>query len=71
MTVISELIAKPSTPQNPLAVSYNVKILEYHNFQLESIIRRQNPSQISYGSEFRSSLDLEELLKDHPFLPKL
>lgn len=73
-------IVQKATPLNPPlfifkrcpnAAAHNAKILEEHNFQLDSIIKTQHPSQISYGSEFRSSIDLEELLRDHPLWPKL
>ncbi len=73
-------MSKKTTPLNPPlfifkrcpnAAAHNAKILEEHNFQLDSIIKTQHPSQISYGSEFRSSIDLEELLRNHPLWPKL
>jgi hypothetical protein len=52
-------------------VSFNAEILEKNDFQLESIIKKQHPSQISFGSEFRPSIDLKDLLQDHPLWPKL
>jgi hypothetical protein len=48
------------------AASHNAKILADHGFDLDSIIKSQHPSQISYGSEFHHSYQLEELLADHP-----
>jgi hypothetical protein len=47
------------------AASHNAKILADHGFDLDSIIKSQHPSQISYGSEFHHSYQLEELLADH------
>jgi hypothetical protein len=54
-----------------LAASHNAKILEAHNFQLDAIIWKQHPSQLSCGSEFKSSQDLEKFLQDHPLLSHL
>jgi hypothetical protein len=48
------------------AASHNAKILADHSFDLDRVIRSQHPSQISYGSEFCHSNQLEELLADHP-----
>jgi hypothetical protein len=52
------------------AAYHNAQILEKHNFDLDKIIRAQHPSQISYGSEFKGTLELEEILHDHPFWPR-
>jgi hypothetical protein len=41
--------------RSPLAARHNAKILESYDFDLDVIIRNQHPSQISYGSEFRST----------------
>jgi hypothetical protein len=54
-----------------LAATPNAKILERFNFNLDTIIHHQHPSQISYGSEFRSLSVLGDLLSDHPFWPRL
>ncbi len=49
------------------AAGYNEKILADHHFDLNAIIAKQHPSQISYGSEFCSPDLLEELLYHHRF----
>ncbi len=49
-----------------LAAAHNAKILPDANFDLDTVSRNQHPSQLSYGSEFRLSEALEELLSDHP-----
>lgn len=79
--IISDLMTMEPTPQNPplfiykrypLAAAHNTRILEPHGFlALEKVIRNQHPSQISYGSEFRSSATLEELFQDHLLWPRL
>jgi hypothetical protein len=77
---VSLLMSTPITPMNPplfifkkcpLAASHNANILEKHNFNLDEIIKKQHPSQLSYGSEFRPSSDLKKLLEDHPLWYKL
>jgi hypothetical protein len=45
---------------------HNAKILEDHHFDLDSIITRQHPSPISYGSEFCPASELYKLLQHHP-----
>jgi hypothetical protein len=50
----------------PLAAVHNAQILQRFDYDLDRIICKQHPSQISYGLEFRSSLALDPLLKDHP-----
>jgi hypothetical protein len=52
---------------SPAAAGYNAKVLADHGFNLDQIIAKQHPSQISYGSEFRDPALLEELLDQHPF----
>jgi hypothetical protein len=80
IATISTLISKPPIPMNPplfifkkcpRAASHNARILEGHNFDLNKIIKDQHPSQLSYGSEFRSSRDLKKLLEDHPLWRKI
>jgi hypothetical protein len=75
ITAIAELSSKPPPSKNPplfifkrcpLAALHNAKILEDHNYNLDSVIRKQHPSQISYGSEFKPSRELEMILEDHP-----
>jgi hypothetical protein len=75
ISAIAELSSKPPPSKNPplfifkrcpLAALHNAKILEEHKFDLDSIIRKQHPSQISYGSEFKSSKELGKILEDHP-----
>jgi hypothetical protein len=53
------------------AATYNASLLRHHKFDLGRVIQSHHPSQISFGSEFKSSSDLEELLRDHPLWPKL
>jgi len=55
----------------PSAAGFNAKVLADHNFELDSIISHQHPSQLSYGSEFRDPDLLEELLGQHPYWPRL
>ncbi|MFN9981490.1 MAG: hypothetical protein ACK53Y_16315 [bacterium] len=53
------------------AAGFNAKVLVDNNFDLASIIARRHPSQLSYGSEFRDPVLLKELLRHHPFWPRL
>jgi len=39
---------------NAEAVDYNARVLDLNNFDLKQVIIQQHPSQISFGSEFRS-----------------
>jgi hypothetical protein len=55
----------------PSTAGFNAKVLAENNFDLESIILQQHPSQLSYGSEFRDPNLLEELLGQHPIWPRL
>jgi hypothetical protein len=48
------------------AVLHNAALLRLYNFDLNKIIVSLHPSQLSYGSEFRNSSELEELLQHHP-----
>jgi hypothetical protein len=48
------------------AANHNAEILERYNFDLDAILLSYPHSQISYGSEFKKSSDLQELLQDHP-----
>ena len=57
--------------RNAQAAQHNAAILRSYNFDLQTAILDQSPSQISFGSEFRKSFDLEELLRDHPLWQKL
>ena len=77
---VTELLSKGPTPLKPplfifkncpLAASHNAKVLSLYNYDIDAIIRGQHPSQLSYGSEFRSPRDLSHLLKNHPLWPKL
>jgi hypothetical protein len=52
--------------RNQSTALHNVTILEQYNYDLNRIITIQHPSPISYGSEFKSSSDLRELLQHHP-----
>jgi hypothetical protein len=53
------------------AAMHNAAILKRFNFDLKAAILAQSPSQVSFGSEFRDSCQLQELLQDHPFWKKL
>jgi hypothetical protein len=73
--ILRSLQATPGPQMNPPrflfkftkeAAEFNAKILADNNFDLDKIIRQQHPSQISYSSLFRSSLQLQELLCAHP-----
>jgi hypothetical protein len=57
--------------QCPLAAAHNAHILANNNFDLDRAIQSQHPSQISYGSEFRSSSSLKKLLSNHPLWDRL
>jgi hypothetical protein len=78
--LIKKLQETPSPSLNPPlflfylseeAAAYNAKILADHYFNLDQVIRKQHPSQISYGSEFRSVDQLRDLLHLHPLWPRL
>jgi len=56
---------------NAEAVDYNARVLDLNNFDLKQVIIQQHPSQISFGSEFRSPELVRELLQDHPFWSRL
>lgn len=80
MEIVKDLHSTPSHKLNPPmfifklnreAAEYNAAVLEAHQFNLKQIINQQHPSQISFGSEFRSPELLRELLQDHPFWPRL
>jgi hypothetical protein len=80
ISIISDLIQRDPTTMNPplfifkrchLAAEHNAQVLEKHNYLLDKVIKRQHPSQISYGLEFRPSSILKDLLQDHPLWPKL
>jgi len=53
------------------AAAYNAHVLESWNFDLNKIIQHQHPSQISFGSEFKTIAQLEDLLSDHPLWSRL
>jgi hypothetical protein len=53
------------------AAIHNATVLRLHKFDLNAVITSNYPSQLSYGSEFRPSSDLEELLQHHPHWPHL
>ncbi len=57
--------------RNLEAAIHNASILEEYNFDLNRIIITKHPSPISYGSEFKTSSELEEILQDHPHWPFL
>jgi len=49
----------------------NAKILEKFEYDLGKLIASVHPSPLSFGSEFKSSTDLDELLHIHPYWSKL
>ena len=78
--IVKSLQSTPSPELNPPkfififskeAAEFNANILASANYNLDTIIRTQHPSQISYGSEFRTSHQLQELLLHHSFWPRL
>jgi hypothetical protein len=78
--IVSNLSETNSPTMNPplfifkmchAVAGYNAKVLAEHNFDLHVIIKKQHPSQISYGSEFHHPDLLEELLFHHPYWPRL
>jgi hypothetical protein len=78
--IVSNLSKTNSPTMNPplfifkmchAAAVYNAKVLADHNFNLNTIIEKQHPSQISYGSKFCHPDLLEELLFHHPYWPRL
>jgi hypothetical protein len=80
METISSILQEPPVHFNhPLfvfkkclqAAHYNAQILERNDYNLDQVIRRQHPSQLSYGSEFRPTGMLEGLLRDHPLWNRL
>jgi len=80
MEIVKRSFGTPSPDLNPPlfifnlskeAAEYNAAILTACNFDLNRIIKRQHPSQISYGSEFRPSHQLQELFVFHPLWPNL
>jgi hypothetical protein len=53
------------------AADFNWKLLSSNNFDLESILNHGSRSIMSYGSEFKTSHELETLLQFHPRWPAL
>jgi hypothetical protein len=73
--IIRELISKPpdhlETPifrfeRTTKAANHNAALFKNYKFDLDTVLSSHPRSQISYGSECRSSSDLQELLQDHP-----
>ena len=48
------------------AALHNAIVLESFNFDIDQAIRAQEGSQVFYGSEFKKSSLLQELLEHHP-----
>jgi hypothetical protein len=48
------------------AALHNAIVLENYNYDINKAISAQEGSQVSYGSEFRNPMVLEELLHHHP-----
>jgi hypothetical protein len=53
------------------AAIHNAIVLEQFNYDIAKAINAQSSSQVMFGSEFRSTTDLEPLLSDHPHWTKL
>jgi hypothetical protein len=53
------------------ATTYNTSVLCQFNFDINKAILSSHPSQLSYGLEFKSSSELEDLLMDHPHWSQL
>ena len=75
MDIIKYIIALPPTKMRQpefrfemtnAAADFNWKILEKYNKCLSSAIEAQNNTQMTYGSEFKSTDDLELIFKNHP-----
>ncbi len=45
---------------------HNANVLDCYNFDLELALLAQQNTQLSYGSEFKKSSDLQKLLGNHP-----
>ncbi len=60
---VSQPMSNPSFQfeRSPSAALHNANILRLHNFDWNVVISAHHPGQISHGSEFQSSSDLEEL----------
>ncbi len=80
MKIVAKILAGDTPRLNPpafifkkcrLAADHNARVLESHGFDLNTAIKSQHPSQISYGSEFRSPDTLHALLFNHPLWPRL
>jgi hypothetical protein len=52
--------------KSPEAAAHNASLLHSFNWDIDKAINSTHPSQLSYGSEFKPSSDLEELLREHP-----
>lgn len=80
LEIVKNLQATPSSKLNPPkfifklnkeAAEFNANILSGYGFNLREVIKDQHPSQISFGSEFRSPNLLQELLCHHPLWERL
>jgi hypothetical protein len=53
------------------AALHNAIVLEQFNFNINKAINSQVNSQVSFGSEFKKSSKLQEILIHHPHWPQL
>ena len=57
---------------NNEAAEHNFKLLKDADFNLDTLLNRPNEVSVtSYSSEFKSTSELQKLLKDHPRWPAL
>ena len=72
--VIAKLLKQESELQDPLlmfepsreAAEKNFQIMEQNNLNLESVLNNLEKSITTYGSKFKSTTLLQELLQKHP-----
>jgi hypothetical protein len=74
------LYQQPPSPLNPIPLSFvkskeasvqNAEVLKKFNYDLGKLIASMHPSPLSFGSEFKSSIDLDKLLHIHPYWSKV
>ena len=71
-TTYPPLLQSPFKFKHSHAAAYhNSKILAKHNFDLPTTLHKNTiGTHLQYGSEFRPTADLQELLQDHPLWPR-
>ena len=78
-SILSKLLESTSDLHEPIfkfevseqAAKFNWDLLHHHNFDLQHLLNPQKRCVTNYGSEFKSSKDLEPLLALHPRWPDL